>query len=93
MILCYFLLEVDPQFFSDFARFPTSLFPSSLVSAPQSSSSRWLSPQSWQPIQCNVNLVESPDQNSLTMRAEMPGVAKEDIQLQIEGNRLALRAE
>jgi HSP20 family protein len=87
--------DFDPFFgravddaFSDFPRMPnlfgpaSARYPTGLVQQ-----------QQFSPLRCNIDLVESADQNSLVMRAEIPGVAKDDIQVEVDANRLSLRAE
>ncbi len=47
-----------------------------------------VSPTTWTPA---VDIYETAD--TIVMKAELPGVAREDIQIQIDGNALTLRGE
>ena len=91
-----FWRETDPFFgrvvdeaFSDLQRMPSLFAPSAAARYP----SGVVQQQQFPSLRCNIDLVESADQNALVMRAEMPGVAKNDIQVEVDGNRLSLRAE
>jgi len=43
------------------------------------------------PMEIRVDVKESP--NDYTVHAEMPGVSKDDIQVEIDGNRVSISAE